>query len=71
MKTKKIGLDAIPSVGLHLPGANHSSDPMNIIARNFDKVKQVQQPGRVKLLWSFFVDKLQCFLTVQYVSAFS
>ena len=27
--------------------------------------------GRVKLLWSFFVDKLQCFLTVQYVSAFS
>lgn len=44
MKTKKIGLDAIPSVGLHLPGANHSSDPMNIIARNFDKVKQVQQP---------------------------
>ena len=61
MKTKKIGLDAIPSVGLHLPGANHSSDPMTIIARNFDKVKQVQQPGRVKLLWSFLLTNSNVF----------
>ena len=35
------------------------------------EVKNIYHNGRVKLLWSFFVDKLQCFLTVQYVSAFS
>lgn len=34
-------------------------------------IKPGETLGRVKLLWSFFVDKLQCFLTVQYVSAFS
>lgn len=35
---KKIGLDAVPSVGLQLPGANHSSDPMNIIANKVGSV---------------------------------
>ena len=40
MKIKKIGLDAVPSVGLQLSGANHSSDPMNIVAINIDNVNK-------------------------------
>lgn len=46
MKMKKIGLDAVPSVGLQLSGANHSSDPMNIVAINIDNVNKVVPPIR-------------------------
>ena len=45
-ENKKIGLDAVPSVGLQLSGANHSSDPMNIIANNIDNVNKVAPPIR-------------------------
>ena len=45
---KKIGLDAVPSVGLQLPGANHSSDPMNMVANKVLTVnaKNVKQDNK-------------------------
>lgn len=46
MKMKKIGLDAVPSIGLQLSGANYSSDPMNIIAINIDNLNKVVPPVR-------------------------
>lgn len=54
------------------PTAVEMKSPLvRIVSNIIHKVNSIRRKGRVKLLWSFFVDKLQCFLTVQYVSAFS